>query len=328
MLSLGQIKTSRLPQRLGVCATDERFGAWVNEAQQRLLSLPANYWGTFTRILLCFPPGCRNFLVMPPGVVAVRGAYEPAGGTVELKNQWWEMLGPCAGCIPEGCGCCYRLTDAGQTPTYWQPGVPFRVKVQSNIADNGLEVRLRGVDPNGHVVRTSCEDGERLKLDSANPPLTVHSFGRLTGISKPQTCVTLRFLAVYFVPNTDGTEGWHTEEAPIQEAEVWEEQVWRRMYRLDANASSCQLEVIVKWGHRPVRADEDLFVLQNPSALSDMAEAVRAREERDFERATAMEASAMRLLNAELRNFTSDVSHVSWRAQPDGSMARVFSCFN
>src|SRR5262245_55741264 len=173
MLSFGQIKTSRLPQRLGVCATDERFGQWVNEAQARLLSLPANYWGTFCRLLICFPPGCNNYLVMPPGVVAVRGAYEPCGGAVELRNQWWEMIGPCNGCMPESCGQCYHLTDAGLTPTIWQPpaGTTFRVKVQGGIADDGLEVRLRGLDGAGNVVRTSCEDGERLKLNSATPPL-------------------------------------------------------------------------------------------------------------------------------------------------------------
>lgn len=317
MITLAQLNESRLPSRLGLCADDARFLQYVNEAEERLLAMPANWWGTFRTVMFCFQGTCRTWLALPPWVASIRGAWDECCGTgILMRNEWYEMMAPCPGPVPGDCSCCRSLSDAGSTPVVTEPCPPFKVKVLSSPEDDGKKVRVRGVGQDGTGIITDCQDGEELVLDSEEPPVTTFEYGGISGLSKESTCKTVRF------------EAWNLCEAGtlLNIGEPEEKEITRRKYRLDGECKGT-LKAIVKLGHRPVRYPSDRFTLENMPALMDMAESIKAREDRDYERAGVLQASAVFILNAELRNYTSDITEVRWTGTPASANSRVFECF-
>lgn len=318
-LTLGDVRSSRIPAYLGMCSDDSRLIKFLNEAEQRLMNLPANFFGTTQNIQL-YTDG--NLITWPRQVAAVR-AIKACGKRATIANQWYSFLGPCLDCDDSCIPGCLRFEMENTSPAFKEistTGSTLRL-YPTNACDIGKQVLLQGYDEFGQWVRTktadycasySWVDGEYLTLDQ---PYVESTRGWLCGglqaVQKPETVGDVQLREVL----DDGTQIVIGNYEP---GETRPDYMRTRLVNPDLSGCGCAcvatnsflVEAIVKLQHIDVLYDTDHFVIGNLPALKDAAKAVQYMENEDFAKAEIHFQSAQRELNRELRNYTSDRTHI------------------
>lgn len=318
-LTLADIKNSRCPAVLGVCSDDSRLIQWLNEAELRLLQMPANWWGTTQKIEV-YTDG--TLITWPRQVAAVR-AIKACGNRAQIANGWYGFMGPCLDCgeddqIPG----CIRFEAENTAPAFKEIGTTGSTLrlYPVNACDVGKTVLLQGYDEFGTWIRTKtadyCQtydwvDGEYLTLAQ---PYVESDYGwlcgGLRGVQKPVTVGDVQLREV----ETDGTQ---TVIGNYEPSETRPDYLRHRLHTVAGCACACDcddsylVEAIVKLQHLDVALDTDTLVIGNLPALKEMMRAVQFYENDDIEKAMTYEKMAIRELNKELRNHTSDVTHVT-----------------
>lgn len=331
-------KNTQIPTLANLCADDPRVVAYINDAQQRLLSR-GKWWGTFKRALFCLQDGC---IVWPREVASIE-AFQICGRNTELKNAWFEFREDVA--PPTSNKFCIRdrLLDRGNVPCFAQPTVAAHLALYvTNAADVGKQVLVQGLDQNGIVIRNTyggnTVDGEYVTL-VASPGFvtTIAQFSQVTGVQKPQTVD--RVLMFWIDPTTA------TQTAMATYA--WNElnPTYRRSYLTRfPSTDSCQpilddcptagscttgqtVATIVKLAFIPATVDTDWLLIGNLPALTDMVNAILKKERRDYDEAAVLEASALRELRNELRTMTGDRTTVWVDTQGNAQLWKHFGGF-
>jgi hypothetical protein len=304
--TLLDIKNSRLPEALNMCATDSRFVPLVNEALEWLISQGA-FWGLFGRYRFQTTQGLLVFPRQVASVLSVALSNVP----IRSRDMFFEFMGSGIGVQNAGdCQVCsQQLLDRGNTPVFEQiSGVVSKVKVYRDLlVDDLTPILILGYDENGNWIRTlqgpSYQDGE-IVLASAAGTLSTNIFSVVTGVQKPVTSGYIRLYAYDTVATTQSLMA------------VYEYDITNPSYRVfyvpwlaSAASEDCPIwvDTVVKLAFVPVRVDTDFMMISSIPALKTMCRAVLdADKEGDGQRRNQILMSglgtAKLILEAELRH--------------------------
>ena len=123
----------------GVCHDSAKFADQVNAVTERLCNR-GNWWQTEVLLRLCFQ-GCH--IVWPRIVGTVLGVKFCHGSSVQIKNNWWAVVGS------SGCGWCGDavMRDDGTRPCYNEVSGNTGKYIRYHIANNkdiGKTIKLFG----------------------------------------------------------------------------------------------------------------------------------------------------------------------------------------
>lgn len=325
MITLQMVMNSRVPTVLNLCPTDPMLLTYVNEAEERLMTSPENWVGSWQRALFDLYDG---FCVYPRGVVEIRQA-KVCGTPMVLRNEWYSYLGPVGQPdYSDQTGCYLAMEADGTTPVYSnisRSGNRARA-YPGDPSDVGKRLLIQGTDKNGVWVRTQdmidpanpvWVDGEYLTL--ALPFVDSQTQWAEAGITGVQREITNKSTAL-FESNFDTQI--ESPMADYQPDEIVPSYRKSRILHFGSNQRSCsgssyggsptpyQIDCIIRLAHVPVRQPQDYFVLNNLPALKDASMAIKMDEDAGPGAGAAYMASAIRLLRQELKNFTGSRVHI------------------
>lgn len=305
-------KQSRIPIILEMVQEDPRVVAYINEAQLRLLNKAKDgWWDTFARMRFCV--GASGCITWPRKVANIRGVALCQYST-PMQNQWFEFLLDGAG-MADYCNCNYgpTLLDRGYAPTFDDilpknvNGTPVNNKkvrlYLGSAEDAGKRVLIQGTDENNLPIRT--KDGSNwvngVYLTLADPYVDSSIIiSSISGVQKDLTVMPVR--AYELDPDTGDMRAlavWDWDEiAPSYRRSYLKNFC---TYSTSCGCSSRTVTLMAKLAYYPARVDTDWLVLGNLAALKDMCSAIRKRECNLEAEALALERSAVRELNNELR---------------------------
>jgi len=328
-LTLADVKQrTRIPAALGVCPSDPRLVAWLNEACQRLVT-KAHWIGTVGRFRLCVTDGCIS---LPPQVASIE-RLAICGVPVPVHDYWYDFLEngfglrSGGGTATTGQSCCgvscgpEEANLRGWFPTFADVrGTSKKLVVACDLAsDVGKRVLVLGYDQNANWIRTvqsgAVADGEVLLLAQGAGTTSTHFFdGGIT--------------SVQFLDERDGQAWlWELDTVATTQRLIGSYQYWERVpsyarYLLPSiltqtggnGCNTTTVELLAKLEFIPVRADTDLLLISNIPALKNMAMAVKQYEEAvsgdDFTRAAAFEAIALKELDDEIEHYLGEAREV------------------
>lgn len=293
LATFAEIKASNAINIAGVGKDTAEFRDYLNEATRRLLRR-GDWSGTVIPIHVCLKKGC---VVWPRYVGSVRKlnlCHHP----VAVKNLWWQFLPDGAGqpgCYQTYCGGHASFSGIDHAPTYNSiAGDARNLRVYPvSSADLGLTVTLFGVDNNLQPIQET--------LVIANPYVqSVNFFTRLDRVLKD---VTTGNVTLYAYDSVNAV----LEDLAVYEPTETNPSYMR--YRLNVAGSATTnhgVVAMVKLKFIPVVGDTDLVLIENPDAIKDMIQSIRFGEAGDQGNKAALEASAIRELNLQLTDESSD----------------------
>lgn len=309
--TLSDIKNSRIPSVLGMCASDARIVSFANEAQQRLL-IEGHWWGTTQKFRICASEGC---ITMPPQIATIEKAAI-CKTPIPIHDQWFEFLANGAG-LRDSDDCWQEANYQGQFPTFAEIiGVNKKLRfVCDLVGDVGKQVLALGYDENGNWIRTNQSgtilDGELITLAQAPGANSTTLFSSITDLQFPENMDGQTWLYEY---NT--TTGL---QRMIGKYEYWETRPSYARYFFPSIKASCtsgtctqeSVEVIGKLEFVPVKKDTDYLIVGNVPAMKEMMTAInRAENEPDSEKANNIIlkglAVAKSILDKELAHYLGD----------------------
>lgn len=307
LLTVANLKASRIPAQLAVCPDDARFLQWLNESQELMLS-QGRWWGSVKEGQFCVDNGCVTW----PREVAVVEQVAICGQPMILNSMWYPYqrnlasVPQCAGCGSGNCssGRCnpgawscghLRMTERGTAASFSTTrGQNKTLRTYlSNLADAGKTVVYQGYDKNGIWVRTQPDgpgnpwiDGERVIL--ASPfvdTATIWNPGAPAAVLKE---ATVQRVLVYE----------HNVDTDLdRQIAVYQPSETHPMYRTSfipgferIRCCGCSthdatpqrtVNVIVSLQHVPLEVDEDWLIFTNLSAYKAAMMAVAAWETGD-----------------------------------------------
>ena len=319
-ITLGQMLNSRLPSKLGLCREDARIVQYLNDAQYRLLELPGSWQGRtqLTELWLCDKP----YFLMPPGAVAVEGAWAPeACRGVELKNRLWRFVGACH--RDNDCDGCVAFEHSGRSAMAQIPECPpFRVfAIARYVEDVGTELWIEGLDENGNVVRSESRAGTRITATAWDSSADIPSTCWMSTMSDATKGVTHGEIEIY-AEDQKGCRLIMNELYPHETSAL------RERYDIGCRAPAT-VEASLRLGHVPVVRETDPFVLTSETAISYAAEASKADEERDYGRFQALMNQAKDCLYNQLEAASPgrEVTRVTTEPGRRNLNRRVFADF-
>lgn len=292
-ITLADVRASRVPAALGLCATDARIVAFVNEAQERLLT-KGKWYGTYGRFRICASDGC---ITIPPQLATIERAAI-CGMAVRMRDMWYEFLengyGLRSGCSDNtntGSSCCGGggMSDCGMGEGLYRGAFPtFRDIIPDAkklnficdlLSDVGKEVLALGYDDNGNWIRTSqggtIKDGEIIAFAQAGGTTSTNFFSSVTDVQLPA--------------NMDG-QSWiyeydtvATTKRLLSHYEYFETRPSYARYlfpsiRVSADTegvcTQTAVDIIGKLEYIPVKVDTDYLVISSIPALKAMVVAI------------------------------------------------------
>src|SRR5688572_3174498 len=187
---MADLKNSRVPLAVGLCATDERFSDFVNEAEQRMMAL-GNWVGTQGQHLM----RVINGKITWPRHVLAPNAVSLCGCTLDIRDAWFEHISNGPGLQDEACGH-HQVIDRGISVAFDDVDAEGlgdkKIRIYCDLSvDVGKTVTLQGTDENGSRVMTlvsgSWIDGEQIILAQSPGTLSTKKYTKLLGAIKEPT---------------------------------------------------------------------------------------------------------------------------------------------
>jgi len=315
LLTFKEAKESTLADIAGQCPDSAQFAAYVNKAT-RMLMTRGNWWGTVQKMQFCVYGRCITWGRYVSTVLAV----STCGAPIPVWNNWYSFMplsrndfGSCFQ-LSTGRACIGNLaiSEDGTSPVF-NPitcGANVYVRIYPNSPkDAGKVVTVYGVNnTTGQVIRTERADGtiqEGVEMVLAVPfvssPFPIRDIVR---INKPETQDVLRF---YQYDAVNDVLLDLVSYAPTETNPMYRHTKVVGGTRLRGNVQNgCdglrQVQALVKLEFVPVKNDNDLVLIENLDALQDMILSIRAKDAGNIDESKALEASAIRELNLEVRN--------------------------
>lgn len=314
MLTLGELKATRISDTVGVCVEKPTFLALVNESVQRLM-VRGSWWNTVAKLNVCVR--CKG-IAWPREVDTVL-AINVCGRQVTVSDYWWSFLAMNgadysalwgwgffgAGGIGRGtCGNVVVRHD-GEVPVQAQLTCGNERYIRAFAAyqaDLGKTITLFGIDANGQEVFTKRDDGTWLPgivLTLASPYVgTPFQFRQVTRVLKDATMGPVRLYAYDAVNDV-------LEDMAIYAPSV------RSPSFLHSTITGCRrgscngltsVSALVRMRFTPVEIDDDLVQIDNLSALKFAMLSIRAEDAGETDEALRLWSRAIHELNTELRS--------------------------
>lgn len=308
-ITFGSIKQS-ISRVLGANTTDARVAEYVSRAQERLL-YKGKYVGTYGRYRVCVNDACLTW----PREIETIEAAAVCGGSVTIRNGWYEFLGTGPGVSSENCGCAGQLIDREDAIAFDDvKGTGKKLAIYCDDAvDAGLQVLIRYYDSNGNkyysTVSGVSTEGEY--LTTIAPPGYVYSTnevmpGGFYGVIKP---ASKRMIRVYEYTVTGGALRPLAYYEPDETLPVYRRSLIPglsntcNVVESDSDCGVHAIDVVGKFRHRAVSKDSDELIIQSGEALRLMVQSIRAEEDNLDDLALKREASAMRILDEQLSHW-------------------------
>lgn len=314
-LRLRDFRLSRGPNSLGICESNvAKCAEFVNSADQRLtLAQEAGsegWYGSYARIAFNVDSD-DPYLTLPREIARLQTATicsRPA----PIQNGFYEFLDFGNGTLPTSCGSSngcnpLQIYDRQTVVSFLDiapPNKKIRIRRTSEL-DAEKRVLIQGEDSNGEPIYTldgvTQTTGIYLELGDSfvDTPMVISKWA---GVQKDQTYGRVKF---YEVDTVTGAERLLLTMEPSEEVGSY-----RRYYLsplpatcCDPEATTVQVEAIVKLDLVPVQVDTDYTLIQNLEALICEAESVRystmdSSEAKSLSR--ERHNAAIRLLQGEL----------------------------
>jgi len=325
-LTLGDVKASSIPQRVGLAACDTRFTQMVNEAQQRLVMGPDLWWELTAKYEICATSGRITWPRYVASILMLAVDRYP----YPVRNGWFEFLESGYGLRCPTQFCEAQGLDAGTAPTYDDidvEGNDKKLKIYSTVTEaSGMLFGVLGYDQSGQWIRTNVAgtwmDGEWLAVptDPLVPSVSSFYWSTITEIIKPVTVGDLKLYEYEPIAITQRQIG------------LYECDETRPRYRrtlvggVDGCATSRTVSVMVKKEFIPVRhgKDNDLMMIGNLPALKEMMTCIYKEEADNLEAAAVHDAKARKLMDDEASHYLGPAQKIPLRVDMDAySMARV-----
>lgn len=163
------------------------FAPAINQVSERLVQ-SGKWQGNMEKVVFGVAPTV-GYITLPPHMVALLGGGFDIWPGAPIWSQFHEFMECGPGTWDQNFIWPYQFIDAGdQYATQYDVVAPGVLRVYSAAADNGLKVRLSGIDKNtGYPVTDSNGvDGEEVTL--AFPFVqTTHHFSTVSSVKKPLT---------------------------------------------------------------------------------------------------------------------------------------------
>lgn len=313
--TLGNLRASRFPAVIGVCADDPTVAQVCNECQQRLIDAAgetgwANGWSRVAFTISRANP----YITLPRQFVRAIN-LDVCSFPINLNNEFYEFLPGGVGLKgvnqrPDWCGNLEGF-ERGTSPVMVDlTPTNQRLRVYlTDTRDAGRRVLIQGaLDQNGVYIYSqdglNTVDGFYLTLGS---PFTDSGF-ICTGFNAIQKDQTYGDVVLKQVDDTTGVEVTLARYAPDEVNPAY------RRYYISHVPTNCPcptgtatvtVTAMAKLAFIPVARDTDQLIIGNIPALIEEAQAIRYSE-MDVPNAAAMEArhhaKAIRLLQNELRS--------------------------
>jgi hypothetical protein len=320
-LRMADVKASRIPEVLGICATDDRLADYTNESQERMLHR-GNWVGTQAQHII----RTINGKITWPRHVLVPNGVSLCGCNLDIRNEWYEFLGNGPGLQDETCG--YRqVIDRGISVAFDdidEEGMgDKKIRVYCDLSvDVGKVVTLQGTDENGARVMTivsgSWIDGEQITLAQSPGTLSTKKYTKLLGAIKDETIGWVRGYEV------DSGTGLNTKALFVYDPTETLPTYRRSVISGYGQEDATNVQTITAWcnmRHIPVRRnhavnDNDYLQITSLAALKEMCLSVKYAEDHDQARAEMHEGRCRRELEGELARYRGEGTILNVRAAP------------
>lgn len=297
-------------------STSDQFISLVNAATRQLMRR-GSWWGTVQPMQGCVYDHC---IVWPRRVEAVLALNSECGRFSQPANRWFQFLdwrGDHWKNLYHSWrghrGSFVNISD-GNLPVF-NPipcGQPRYVRFYiSNPTDEGKEIVIFGRDGGDQVIYGTRSDG-------------TYQEGLVLPLSLPYATSPMQFNSISRVfknPTLGPVRGYQVDTGGVQyDMAYYEPDEFSPDYvRTKVGHLGCgYFTALVKLAFVPVKYPTDLVLIENLDALRDMMFSIKKKEAGDLASAAALEKSAIRELNYEMRSRYPDEQFiVNWR--PFGS---------
>lgn len=305
------VRTSRIPQLLGICADDTyRLASIVNEAQQRLIyaGKESGWWEGWVKVQFSVS-STAPYITLPRELARIIN-MALCERPLYIHNEFYELLPGGPGPMPDT-ECC---TDWCGSVAGYERGVwPTKVDLTStnqrlrlyitDSRDAGAKILLNALDQNGNQIYDmnglSTVQGFYLALLS---PFIDSGFdvSKINSVAKP---ITFGDILLYQVDQTTG------EEVLLSRYLASETRPAYRRYYISPLCTSCDSFTVTALGKLefiPAIRDSDPLVIANIPALTEMCQALRGYSQEVVAAhsiAERHEARAIRLLKQEMDHY-------------------------
>lgn len=344
-LRLLDLQTSRLPNIIGVCATDvASFADLANSAQERLLTCreagETGWYGGYAEMLFTVNQD-EPYLTLPRGVarlIKINACDRP----MRIRNQFYEYLDFGDGRWPKlNCNDTTAVCCTGSQEAFRRNTVPTHDDL--TVPGYGLRIYLSEADDVGKRVLVSCEDANGLKVTTeddgaivdgcfvtlASPftdlelpgtgtPLEISA---ITGIQKDKT---KGLVSIYEVNLTTSATNLILQMEPGERIAAY-----TRYYFNELPAGCClvpgstedvQVYAMVKLDLIPVAVSTDYLLIQSREAMISEMQAIRLGDMDSIDakkQARDLHTQAIRYLQGQLVHYEGK-EHVAVRFSPFG----------
>jgi hypothetical protein len=341
-LRLFDLRQTRLPQAVGLCAGDiTGLAQVVNEAQLSLLHCKEvsgdGWYGTWAEIE--FTASRANPTVILPREVARLEQIDVCGHPIQVNNQFYEYLQFGNGRMRQNkhrnCTTTEAFSRNNAVTQFELLPTPQLLQVYiTDPQDVGKRILLQGVDNTGTTIYSQdiLNQVQGIFVPFAFPFSTAPmEFSRITGVQKD---VTVGPVQVFQVDPTTGVQSL------ILTMEPGEQTAWYRRYQLDPLPWNCcnipalnpaqnivHLTAIAMLEMIPVAVDTDYLLIQEPNAIVLEAQSIRmSMNDSDSARtqSLAYHRDAVRLLIGQCTRYLGqDDVAIQYRPFGSATLARA-----
>ena len=311
--TLKDIKNSRIPELIGVCANDTaRIAAVTNEAQQRLIfaGRDAGFWQGWQKVRFSVSP-IAPYITLPrefARIINMAVGEQP----IYIQNEFYEVLPGGVGPMPDSSCNDWCGTVAGYERGVWPtsidlmpPNQQVRVYV-TDARDIGTRILIVGLDQNGNEIYS--QDGLQTVTGfyiTFNTPFVDNGFevSKITGIVKP---VTYGDVLIYQVDQTTGVEVLLSRYKASETNPAYRRYFIAPLPACCSTGTPFNVTAIAKMEYIPVIRDTDFLVIGNIPALTEMVQALRFFSQdvvASHQLGAAHEKRAIKLMRQELEHY-------------------------
>lgn len=291
----------------GVDANATEFRSMANQACRRLIDR-GNWFGTEQILHICAYNGC---LTWPRIVQTVLGIRSHCGGQIDIRNNWWQILGP-LGC-DEHFRFDHTMMDNDFSPLFNNITGGFKeIRVFPTVLEDvGKQITVFGTDSNNNMLQQKVsgvwQPGLTIKI--GNP----YGSSLPTFISKIDKVVKDRTQSQVQLYEYDATSQtlrdlafWSSDETHPR----YRRSIVRNMQYMGGCPSQPdglkihKFDALVKLAFIPVHNDYDFLAIDDFTALAFMFAAIRLEQANEDQAAEVKIRKAIEQLNFVDRNST------------------------
>lgn len=292
-----------------VCASDPDFPNYIQEVTRRLMRR-GGWWGTEFLMNICLT-SCG--ITWPRMVGTVLGVRPCGSGAAELRNLWWNIVGPASCCgisASNFCGTPFFMDDS-PAPCYNEISgdrhiIHYHV---TKIQDIGKTITLFGKAFGGQPLQELDANGNwrmGLTITAADLPAgnTLIPLTHITSVVREPTQGMSYLYEVDQFGNLFRNLAQYepNETNPSYRRSRIQGYCGLKGYRDDNDRCIKRMEALIKLKDTPIQVDTDFLPISNLDALKLGIVAVKKEDANDTAGAQIEWAAAVKELNLELRD--------------------------